>query len=133
VPRGTYTLVVELDGPTEVAFGAAGERELGAGALAYTGSAFGSGGLEARVERHLELARGDREARHWHVDHLLGRPEARVRGVAMAPGVRAECEVADRVPADPVEGLGASDCSCPTHVHAAEDAGELARVYRRYR
>ncbi len=37
----------------------------------YTGSALGSGGF-SRVERYRAVAAGENDARHWHVDYLLG-------------------------------------------------------------
>ena len=115
--EGTYTLVVELARDAVLEVGALGERALGAGWYAYTGSAFGPGGF-ARVERHRELAAGQREARHWHVDYLLGHPDAAVRAVVRSPGVDVECAVARRLPAGPVEGFGASDCDCRSHLAA---------------
>jgi hypothetical protein len=56
---GTYTLLVELPEGTYLEIGALGTRTLDAGWYAYTGSALGSGGF-SRVERHLELAAGER-------------------------------------------------------------------------
>ncbi len=118
VTGGTYTLLVALASPTTVAFGAAGERDLPAGTYAYVGSALGAGGF-ARVERHRDLARGERDARHWHVDYLLGSPEASVVADVRTRG-DAECAVAtalrERASTDPVPGLGASDCDCSTHL-----------------
>lgn len=126
---GTYTLLVTLAEGTRVAFGAAGERDLPAGAYAYVGTALGSGGF-SRVERHRDLARGDREVRHWHVDYLLGAPESALERVVTTEGVDAECTLADelagRVPA--VAGLGASDCDCSTHLFGPADAGRLEAV-----
>jgi len=74
---GTYTLLVELATDCTVGFGAAGERHLSAGWYAYTGTAFGPGGF-ARVDRHARVAAGHNDARHWHVDYLLGHPHTRL-------------------------------------------------------
>ncbi|NIB99204.1 GIY-YIG nuclease family protein [Halobacterium sp. R2-5] len=114
---GTYTLLVELAEAATVAFGAKGEYDLDAGWYAYTGSAFGSGGL-GRVDRHRELAAGERDARHWHVDYLLGHPETRVAAVYVTDEADVECETARALndAAVPVPGLGASDCDCGTHL-----------------
>jgi Uncharacterized conserved protein len=118
VTGGTYTLLVDVDSATRLRFGAAGDRELSAGTYAYVGSALGTGGF-ARVKRHRELARGERDARHWHVDYLLGAPEASVVDDIRTAG-DVECAVAtalhDRDGTNPVPGLGASDCDCPTHL-----------------
>jgi len=114
---GSYTLLVELAEPATVEFGAQGAYDLDAGWYAYTGSAFGAGGLK-RVERHRELARGESDARHWHVDYLLGHPESRVAAVYVTEHEDVECETARALndAASPVEGLGASDCDCGTHL-----------------
>jgi endonuclease-3 len=113
--EGTYTLLVELDRDATVEVGALGERALDRGWYAYTGSAFGPGGF-ARVERHRELAAGERDARHWHVDYLLGHPGATLREVVRSGGADVECAAARRLPDGPVEGFGASDCDCPSHL-----------------
>jgi len=112
---GTYTLLVTLPRLVRIGVGALGEHAFPGGAYAYTGSALGSGGF-ARVDRHRRLAAGDHDARHWHVDYLLGHPVSRLRAVATAGGVDAECEVARALEDGPVPGFGASDCSCATHL-----------------
>jgi Uri superfamily endonuclease len=112
---GTYTLLVVLPDAADIEVGALGTREFPAGWYAYTGSALGSGGF-ARVERHRELAAGERDTRHWHVDYLLGHPDAALPEVITSPGADIECSVAQRLPAGPVEGFGASDCGCGSHL-----------------
>ncbi|NEU57033.1 DUF123 domain-containing protein [Halorussus sp. MSC15.2] len=133
--KGTYTLLVELAEPATVEFGAAGERDLSAGWYAYTGSAFGTGGF-ARVERHRELARGERDARHWHVDYLLGHPDSRVASVVKTAGEDAECEVSRAIEThggpgvESVAGLGASDCDCDSHLQFGPDRESLELAVR---
>jgi endonuclease-3 len=105
---GSYVLLVELETPAEVAFGAVGTRSLGAGLHAYVGSARGAGGF-ARLERHREVARGTRSVRHWHVDHLLGHDAASVAG--------------DRRFGEPVVGVGCTDCGCRSHLFRIEPGG----------
>ncbi|MCD2199199.1 DUF123 domain-containing protein [Halobacterium sp. KA-4] len=114
---GTYTLLVELAAPATVEFGARGEYDLDAGWYAYTGRAFGAGGL-TRVERHQRLARGKSDARHWHVDYLLGHPESRIREVYVTENEEIECETARALneAGTPLAGLGATDCKCATHL-----------------
>jgi len=126
---GTYTLLVSLPEPATVEFGAAGSYDLDAGWYAYTGSAFGAGGLK-RVERHRDLAAGERDARHWHVDYLLGHPESRVETVYVTENADVECETARRLADDaaPVAGLGASDCDCETHLAYARERDSLASL-----
>ena len=118
--EGTYTLVVGLDrsGPVEIEVGALGTVAFAADWYAYTGSAFGPGGF-ARVERHRALAAGERDARHWHVDYLLGHPAAAVKRVVRTPGRDVECAVGRALAAafDPVPAFGASDCDCDCNSH----------------
>ena len=129
---GTYTLMIELGAPSAVTFGAAGERELSPGWYAYTGSALGSGGF-ARVDRHYRLASGEHDARHWHVDSLLGHPDARLDADVRSPGVDAECAVAGEIArtTGPVAGVGATDCDCGSHLAFAPSRRPLARAVRR--
>ncbi len=129
---GTYTLVAECREAVVIDVGALGEREFPAGGYAYTGSALGSGGF-SRVRRHRRTARGDNDVRHWHADYFLGHPAVRVDRVVYGPGEDIECAVADRLPAGPVSGFGASDCDCSSHLSWTEDPADLIdRVVRAY-
>ncbi|MFC4450128.1 GIY-YIG nuclease family protein [Halorussus aquaticus] len=133
--KGTYTLLVELAADATVEFGAAGERDLSAGWYAYTGSAFGTGGF-ARVERHRELAAGERDARHWHVDYLLGHPDSRIADAVKTADEDAECEVSRAIEGDggpaveSVAGLGASDYDCDSHLQFGPERAALERAIR---
>jgi endonuclease-3 len=126
---GTYTLLVELAAPATVEFGARGEYDLDAGWYAYTGSAFGAGGLK-RVERHQRLARGESDARHWHVDYLLGHPESRIAATYVTENEDVECETARALneAGTPLSGLGASDCECATHLAYSPNRETVAGV-----
>ncbi|APW96252.1 endonuclease III [Halobiforma lacisalsi AJ5] len=123
---GTYVLLLEVSRQTTVEVGALGDLTFPAGAYAYVGSAFGPGGF-ARVDRHRELAAGERDARHWHVDYLLGNPATSLEAVVRFPDEDRECELADRLPGEPVDAFGASDCDCPAHLLSAPD-GEATPV-----
>jgi Uri superfamily endonuclease len=122
--EGTYTLVVTLTEAATVEVGTLGRRDLAAGWYAYTGSAFGPGGF-ARVERHRELAAGERDARHWHVDYLLGHHAAGVDRVVTTPGADVECAVARAVEGERVPAFGASDCDCGSHLVYGPDRAPL--------
>jgi Uri superfamily endonuclease len=64
--RGTYALVFRLARASDVCVGRLGRYSLRPAFYVYVGSAFGPGGLAARLEHHLgSLARP-----HWHVDYL---------------------------------------------------------------
>ena len=129
---GTYTLVLEResDGPVEV--GALGDVAFAAGWYAYTGSALGPGGF-SRVERHRAVARGDNDARHWHIDYLLGDDATSVDSV-VTTAADIECAVAWRL-ADGVGGavpdFGCSDCACASHLVGRADREELVSAVER--
>ncbi|MFB6202789.1 MAG: DUF123 domain-containing protein [Halorhabdus sp.] len=127
--QGTYTLVIVLDEQATIEFGAAGERDLPAGGYAYTGSAFGASGF-SRIDRHRELAVGERDVRHWHVDYLLGHAATAIDDVVRTVGGDVECTVASAIAAKttPIDGIGASDCHCDTHLAYAPDRDRLRRI-----
>ena len=113
---GTYTLVLRLEYPESIEIGRLGIFEFPAGWYVYVGSAHGSGGLAARIGRHLR----DSKVSHWHIDHL--RPQDRATEVWYTLGLQKwECEWAtaftqspgSRIPAS---RFGASDCACPAHL-----------------
>jgi len=61
---GTYILVLHLAAPRHI--GRFGTFAFPAGYCLYVGSAFGPGGLEARIDRH----RRARKKPYWLIDHL---------------------------------------------------------------
>ncbi|RME30973.1 MAG: GIY-YIG nuclease family protein [Thermoflexia bacterium] len=116
-PRpGTYVLFLTLGRGTEVPIGRLGTFFLPAGTLAYVGSARGSGGLQARLARHLRSPRPV----VWHIDALQAM--ANPLGAWFAEGKdRRECLWATALSylpgaSCPVPGFGASDCHCRTHL-----------------
>lgn len=116
---GSYLLVMHLEQAVTIRTGRLGDVEFPAGAYVYTGSAFGPGGLRARLAHHVRTA----ERPHWHVDWL--RREAGLAAFGWRVGERLECAWAQRlsVHADakvPAAGFGASDCraGCPAHLMA---------------
>jgi endonuclease-3 len=121
---GTYTLVIDLPEPATIKVGALGEIAFDAGWYAYVGSALGPGGF-ARIDRHRELAAGDRETRHWHIDYLLGHPATRLDTVVTTAGVDGECTVARALGDDGVPGFGCSDCGCDSHLFSEPARAEM--------
>lgn len=109
---GAYLLYFAVEFPLALAIPRLGDPILNPGGYVYAGSAWGPGGLRARVARHL---RSDKP-RRWHVDHLaVGCRMARV-----FPGGRECALVADLSAAGatfPVRGFGSSDCrGCEAHL-----------------
>lgn len=127
---GTYSLLVAVPEALAIDVGALGQCTCPAGGYAYTGSAMGSGGF-ARLDRHRRVAAGDNEARHWHVDSLLGHPDTALVAVERVVGADVECRVARALPDGPVDGFGASDCDCRSHLAARGTVGGMAASLRR--
>ena len=112
---GTYALGLRLDAHSTCRIGALGEYTLQPGNYIYVGSAWGPGGLAARLSRHL---RGSGKIR-WHIDYLrqLALPSA----AWIAVNMHLECtwaKVLQHHPhaSMPIPGFGASDCRCPSHL-----------------
>lgn len=112
---GTYALVLRCSITRTVRVGRVGTIRVSPGWYVYVGSAFGPGGLQARIGHHAVRA----VRPHWHIDYL--RHHTRLESVCYCCGVRREHEWAARVKsmatADVVlPGFGSSDCRCATHL-----------------
>lgn len=124
LPRdpGTYALLLRTHEPVGLQVGKLGSFRLSAGTYVYVGSALGSGGIRARVSRHLR----DSRRTHWHLDALLHK--CVMEGVCWTiAGDRLECTWVRsllNLPGAfaPITGFGSSDCSngCPSHLVTLE-------------
>jgi Uri superfamily endonuclease len=65
--KGTYVLVASVPQMRRIEIGRLGRFDIIPGFYAYIGSAFGTGGLRARIGHHLESTADP----HWHIDYLL--------------------------------------------------------------
>ena len=65
--KGTYVLISSVGQMKRIEVGRLGAFDIVPGYYAYVGSAFGTGGLCARIGHHLEST----AAPHWHLDYLL--------------------------------------------------------------
>jgi Uri superfamily endonuclease len=115
--KGAYVLTIELTAPLTLSLAGRPATLLPPGRYAYCGSAYGPGGLAARLGRHR---RRDKTPR-WHVDRLTaagriidtysepdGDECALLARLLALPGVRV-----------PIPGFGSSDCRrCPAHLVA---------------
>lgn len=73
--KGSYLLILESVNRGKVRVGRKGELAYRPGIYLYIGSAFGPGGLRARVSRHADR----NKKQHWHIDYL--RPCLMLRAV----------------------------------------------------
>jgi Uri superfamily endonuclease len=65
--KGTYVLIVSVAQMKRLEIGRLGTFDVVPGFYLYVGSAFGAGGLRARIGHHLKST----AASHWHIDYLL--------------------------------------------------------------
>lgn len=113
---GTYLLELLLQRSIRLTVGKLGRFKFQQGTYYYVGSAFGPGGLRARLNHHIKGG-----ARlHWHIDYL--RRKTALQGVWLSQDRdRHEHQWAAKISSlsqisTPVAGFGASDCTCPAHL-----------------
>jgi len=131
--QGTYALVLACERDRVIQAGRVGPFELSRGHYVYVGSAFGPGGLKARLAHHAK--RSPRP--HWHIDYL--REHAHIVEVWYTQDPR-RCEhlwarllSGMRGVRTPVVGFGASDCRCPSHLFYFERRPSKTAFERRFR
>jgi len=113
---GTYALVMQLARTATISIGRLGPVTFKVGYYVYTGSAFGPGGLAARIGHHLKHSKKC----HWHIDYLRRFAEVNEIWYTTHPD-RVECRWAkilhDTRGASLIcPGFGASDCRCSAHL-----------------
>jgi len=118
---GTYALLLHCLTARGIRIGRLGELQLRPGRYIYVGSAFGPGGLRARIGRHQSVVR----RLHWHIDYL--RAHTRLEWILHRCVARVEHEWAGRIATMPdvvmpMLGFGSSDCDCLAHLYWFEDA-----------
>jgi Uri superfamily endonuclease len=115
---GTYLLILLLRHPlVALPVGRLGRFDLAAGCYLYVGSAYGPGGLPARLAYH---ARREKAHPRWHVDYLRAKADL-VETWAVACATRLETpwvRVLSRLPglSVPIPRFGASDTSNRAHL-----------------
>ncbi|RDD53373.1 MAG: GIY-YIG nuclease family protein [Candidatus Korarchaeota archaeon NZ13-K] len=127
--KGSYALIMRSKGGS-LKIGSLGDFEVPEGTLVYVGSAYGPGGLMARVSRHLR--RGKRL--RWHVDYLTESEIVKVEEVLALPNVSEEelfCVL--MMFGDPIiPGFGCSDARGHlTHLFKLDDPTPLRDFLRR--
>jgi Uri superfamily endonuclease len=127
--KGTYLLHFWLEHPLEtITIGRFGIFALMPGHYYYIGSAFGTGGLAARLRRHMTI----HKRCHWHIDYL--RPYLELQTIWVSPtNERLECvwcTLLATLPelSRPIAHFGASDTGCGGHLFYAVDAVPEARM-----
>ncbi len=117
---GTYALILRA-WPTGrlvpiLQIGRCGALRVETGWYVYVGSAFGPGGLRARLRHHCRVS----ALPHWHIDYLRRAAEPETVWYSHDPQPREHSwagNVARLYSARvPLLGFGASDCGCLTHL-----------------
>ena len=112
---GTYALILRSDSVTDVQIGRWGVLTTESGYYIYVGSAFGPGGVKARVLRHCRKVK----SKHWHIDYL--REHVNPVGAWYSYGSR-QLEhlwartISGMEGVSMVKGFGCSDCKCGSHL-----------------
>ena len=122
--KGTYAIQILLPKAKTITIGKLGRYKFPFGAYVYVGSAFGSGGLRSRINRHI-YGSGNI---HWHIDTLL--KYAKVRAFFYLIDIKKyECKWAQALTevtgtTYPVPGFGSSDCTrCHAHLISFTHSG----------
>lgn len=113
---GSYALLMYASEPVELAAGKLGVLFCPSGYYLYCGSAFGSGGLPARVGHHKRMSTRP----HWHVDYLRQKiPLIEVWYCFEGRNLEhqwSELMLQRRGCSILFAGFGASDCRCESHL-----------------
>jgi len=123
--KGTYILLSRIRKPITIKVGKLGAIYFREGLYAYVGSAFGPGGIAARVSRHLRK----QKKKFWHIDYFLD--YACVEAVVVIESdEKLECRIAKKMAEkfEYVDGFGASDCKCQSHLFILGSQNEVFRV-----
>ncbi len=123
---GTYLLVLRADSSRRIAIGRWGMLDVRPGYYLYAGSAFGPGGVSARVARHCR----ETQVRHWHVDYLrkVTAPVEVWYGCGSRDLEHRWAEiVGDTCGVLSVPGFGCSDCGCESHLFTSAGKPDVGR------
>ena len=112
---GTYVIIMQTDKAVRARVGSIGFIDIKVGHYLYIGSAFGPGGIKARVSRHYKTFK----TRHWHLDYLREYLEP-VEVWFTHDKQRREHDwaslLASQPKLEPVSNFGCSDCRCNSHL-----------------
>ena len=125
---GTYVLVLKNGVERTIQIGRRGNVLLAAGYYLYVGSAFGPGGVRARVSRHYRC----KKKHHWHIDYITEVMDIDVTWYNHGPErlehdwARALAEMHNTAV---VKAIGNSDCHCESHFFYCADRPDCAFFY----
>ena len=127
---GTYALILRATHQQDVQIGRLGRLSIRPGFYVYVGSAFGPGGVLARVRHHTQIA----QRPHWHIDSLRQAAQLKQVWYTYDPVHRehawATVFASARGASIPLPGFGASDCRCVSHLYFFQRQ-PLPKTFRR--
>ena len=122
---GTYALIFRSRSTAKTQVGRWGKLELEPGYYVYVGSAFGPGGVRARVSRHCRRTKPKR----WHIDYLRMYLRPIEAWYSHEPN-HFEHEWAGLLSAtrglSSIKAFGCSDCHCYSHFFSSTTAPNFA-------
>ena len=128
--RGTYAIVLKPTAESSIKVGKLGLLRVQSGYYIYVGSAFGPGGLKARIAHHKRRSHRSR----WHIDYLRAVTEICEVWYTYDPKSRehqwAETLAAAKASSTPFPGFGSSDCNCMTHLYYFKSKPSIAYFRR---
>ncbi|KPK35077.1 MAG: hypothetical protein AMJ66_02235 [Betaproteobacteria bacterium SG8_40] len=123
---GTYALILRCDTHAQIRVGRHGLVGVRTGYYVYVGSAFGPGGVRARVSRHVR----EKATRHWHIDYLrtVAAPVAAWWSDSTRELEHRWARILSGLPgSSPVPRFGSSDCDCESHLFRFVNMPDLER------
>ncbi|MEX2738388.1 MAG: DUF123 domain-containing protein [Candidatus Wukongarchaeota archaeon] len=117
--KGTYLLLVQVE-DNPIIHATKKKWMFEKGIYAYIGSARNTGGLRARIGRHLKQ---DKKM-YWHIDYLLANPNVEIIGTIFTTSKKnLECKVVKTLIKEGTgtpyaKRFGSSECKkgCPSHI-----------------
>ena len=123
---GTYILFMQMHKPKSIQVGKLGEFMFRPGYYCYIGSAFGPGGLRARVNRHILK----NKKKKWHIDYIREEVSLFKIWYSIKP-IKLECSTVKHFNKIgcifPVKGFGSSDCKCLSHLVQLKSLPDLSQ------
>ncbi len=118
---GTYVLILPSTIKKEIVIGKLGTFTLDIGCYVYVGSAFGPGGVRARISHHQKIATRP----HWHIDYLRAYLSLADIWYSHDPCHREHqwSTILHDMPESsvPLHKFGSSDCNCDSHLYFFKD------------
>ncbi len=111
---GTYAVILGAKEQKQIQIGRLRLLDIKIGYYIYIGSAFGPGGIKARVSRHFRKKKA-----HWHIDYLTESIKLQAAWLSYN-GDRLEHIWANLLENNndysSIKGFGCSDCKCYSHL-----------------